>query len=319
MRLRLLRRISTAFTLGLTFDGLRRALREADIVESHVPYPFLTQYLRVPYVVYEAGWIRSLGNTAFSRPSYGNWIRNWALRGYRKSRGVVYTNVDMGPILRRVLPDTPHHFIPFAIDTDRYAPQDASDVRQQLSSKRFLVLGMARQNYVIKGSDRLLHAFHRFHRVHPDSHLLLCRWGENLEESRGLIEHLGIGNAVTWLPFLPKSKLILLYNAVDVAFDQFLIGAWGTSFPECMACGTPCYLYWDAESVERELGDPPPTRSVSREEEIEAALHLAYANYTELEEWGKRCRGWAVRTHGLIPVGLQHEAMLRGIGESLIP
>ena len=38
-------------------------MREYDIIEAHVPYCIYSQFSGIPYVTYDAGWIRYLPMT----------------------------------------------------------------------------------------------------------------------------------------------------------------------------------------------------------------------------------------------------------------
>lgn len=310
----LLGRIWRRVKFALTYFELFKHATNYDIVEAHVPYPIHLQYMRKPYLVYEAGWIRSLVKTRFSHAFQMGFEVKLALNAYRKANHIIYTNPDMYDIFQesKLIPDDKLSFVPFAIDTDRYKPVDASDVRHTLApNDEFTILQMSRQDWSIKGSDRMINAFYRFNKAHPKSKLVLISWGADLLKSKTLVEKLGITKNVVWVPMLPKSKLILLYNAVDIAFDQFLIGVWGTSFPECVSCGTPVLMYWDKMNIMRAFGSIPPIPSVETEDDVLDALITFSENRSLRDELGRKGRDWIIQTHGMEKVGRMHEKILR--------
>ena len=64
-----------------------KMMREYDVVETHVPWAIYAQFSGIPYVVYDAGWIRYFPN--------GNNIRDkLAKRGYSKAKRIIITNPD---------------------------------------------------------------------------------------------------------------------------------------------------------------------------------------------------------------------------------
>ena len=205
-------------------------------------------------------------------------------------------------------------FVPFAIDTNNFKPMDATKVREQICGDidDFLVLGMARQHNGVKGSNTLLEGFAKFHKNHKNSRLVLSRWGTDLDKTDNLIKEFKIQKAITWLPFLPKQKLNLIYNAVDIACDQFKIGCWGSSFPECMSTGTPTLMYYDKKLIIESFRRLPPVPSVKTSEELSNALEYYY-NSPSIGSRRDKCREWIKRTHNMKDVANRHKEILEDV------
>lgn len=101
-----------------------------------------------------------------------------------------------------------------------------------------------------KANDKILHAFARYvtedePKGLPKATLLLLRYGNGLPESDRLIDQLGIGHRVLWMPPLPKRQYVRLLQAADIVLDQFSedVGSFGTTTIEALACGKPCITF----------------------------------------------------------------------------
>lgn len=299
-------KLKNIIMFGALHFKVRKLIDNYDIVEAHVPYGLHLQLIKKPYMIYEAGW---MGKIDREKNKYNWFEKKIIFRSYEKAKGVINTNPYIDKIFKNNPVNDNINFIPFAVDTDRYKPMKVEDIKEQLTvNNEFLVLGMARQNWDVKGSDRLIKGFYIFHKQFPDSRLLLMKWGMDLEKSMKLIRDLGIYDNVSWLPFMPKSKLILIYNAVDVACDQFIIGGWGTSYPECMATATPVLLYHDNIDVSKFFGSLPPTQSVRTAKDISDQLIIYKKGSNKFSN--KDCRDWIIETHNMTKIGNMHKQVL---------
>src|SRR5947199_361893 len=84
----------------------------------------------------------------------------------------------------------------------------------QAYGREFVIFCPSRQNWALKGNDKVIRALTDVvNRQKLDVVLLLCRWGQEVERSQRLIEELGIGRNVVWLPPLNKMRLVEFYNA----------------------------------------------------------------------------------------------------------
>jgi glycosyltransferase involved in cell wall biosynthesis len=110
-----------------------------------------------------------------------------------------------------------------------------------------------------------------------------------------LIDELEIAGNVEWLPVMHKNLLIQYYNAADIVFDQFLLGAFGTTAPEAMSCERPVVGYAEPDMWIRQHGSIPPVANARTAEDI-------YERMVELEstslrrQYGRRGRKWVLET-----------------------
>jgi glycosyltransferase involved in cell wall biosynthesis len=262
-----------------------------------------------PLVAFEHGTMRDF---PFENSDKGRWIS----LAYQKARKVVITNADSIVAARRMGLENVE-FIPHPIDETKFRPQ-ATPLSAELRNRYacdFVLFSPARQNWPLKGNDKVIRAFaHVLKRSTREAVLLLCAWGQETERSRKLIEELGIERRVAWLPPLNKMKLSLFYNAADVVLDQFTLGAFGTSTPEAMACGKPVLLYLNEEVHKWCFPEMPPVISAFTDAEIANRLmELLDASPEERRVLGLRGRAWVEHYHGWELVAEKHRRMYEEI------
>lgn len=290
------------------FDVLKM-MREYDVVETHVPWAIYSQFSGVPYVVYDAGWIRYF--------PYGKNIRDkLARRGYAKAKKIIMTNPDTFEISDNLpyMKKDRIHFIPFAIDPNKYKPLDMTELRSKYAKENDILLFCpARQIWREKGNDKMIKAFARFTKVHENSKFVMVDWSEDAEKSKDLVKSAGISDKVVWIKPVPKNQLIQYYNASDIVLDQFVVGSWGTSTPEAMACGKPVLMFYKKNFILRAFNEEPPIINSYTEEEIFSNL-VKLGKDTELrKDLGEKSRQWVMKTHSPELVATKHLEVLKAV------
>jgi len=290
--------------------NLIRMVRNYDVIEAHVPYSIYTQFSGIPYVPYDAGWIRYF--------PFKNGLRDkLARRAYRKSKKIMMTNIDTFEIFDKLsyLDKDKIHFVPFAIDTDKFKPSNQEQLRSEFARPTELLLfSPARQNWFYKGNDKMIKGFAKFAKQHPNSKLILVDWDYDKEKSKNLVEELRISNKVVWIKLLTKNKLIQFFNIADIVLDQFTLGSWGGSTPEAMACGKPVLIYLKENHITRAFGEMPPLLNSFTDEDIYSNL-IKLTNEDLRKEIGKKSREWVIKTHSTDIVSEQHLDILRSVVE----
>jgi glycosyltransferase involved in cell wall biosynthesis len=219
---------------------------------------------------------------------------------YKKARRVIITNAD-GILSARRMGLKHVEFIPHPVDETKFSPR-ATPLATRLRETHgcdHIIFCPARQNWALKGNDKMIRAFAGL----PDREklkavLLLCSWGQEVDESRRLIAELGIEPRVCWLPPLSKMKLVEFYNAADMVLDQFTLGAFGTTTPEAMACGKPVMLYFNDEVHKWCFPEMPPVIHAFSEEEIRRRLVELLQSPDERSAVGRQARAWVEKHHG---------------------
>lgn len=262
-----------------------------------------------PFVAFEHGTMRDF---PFEDSRNGRWIS----LAYKKARKIVITNADSILAAKRIgLSNI--EFIPHPIDEAKFCPQAtllSAELRNRYGCD-FILFSPARQNWTLKGNDKIIRAFVRVLKWSQRKVILLmCDWGQETERSRKLIEELGLERRVAWLPPLNKMTLRKFYNAADVVLDQFTLGAFGTTTPEAMACGKPVMLYLNEEVHKWCFPEMPPVISAFTEAEITNRLmELLEASGEERRVLGRRGRAWVEQYHGWELVAEKHRRMYEEI------
>ncbi|MEW6103503.1 MAG: glycosyltransferase [bacterium] len=120
-----------------------------------------------------------------------------------------------------------------------------------------------------KDNDKLFKAFARFLvSTKTNAKLIAIEKGWDLEESKRLVEGLGIGENVIWMAPMERFKLGFYYNVADIVADQFNVGAFGIATVESMACGTPVFAYFNPEYKDFFYGGLPPVVNTKTEDDI---------------------------------------------------
>lgn len=289
--------------------NLIKMMREYDIVETHVPFAIYSQFSGVPYVAYDAGWIRYF--------PYSNGVRDkLARRGYGKAGGVIITNPDTFEISdslpyldkRRVF------FSPFAIDPEKYKPLGMGDLRAKYAkADEVLLFSPARQIWAEKGNDKMLRAYAKFVKEVPNSKFIMVAWSVDEEKSKALASSLGIADKIHWIKPVPKNQLIQYYNAADIVLDQFVLGSWGTSTPEAMSCGRPVLMVYKKDYILRAFGEEPPILNSFTEDEICSNLVRLAKDFEFRSKIGRKSREWIIKTHSSRVVALRHLDILQTV------
>ncbi len=285
---------------------LIKMIREYDIVEAHVPYSIYTQFSGIPYVTYDAGWIRYL--------PYDTSIKGkLARRGYSKGKSIIMTNPDTFEISDNLsyLDKNKIHFSPFAIDTHKYQPIPNADFRSTFmkeGSGELLLFCPARQMWKEKGNDKMITAFSKFVKIFPNSKFIMVAWSADEDRSRNLVGDLGISDKVIWIKPVPKNQLILYYNIADIVLDQFVLGSMGLSTLEPMSCQKPVLVFYKKNYIARAFGEeclPPLLNSFSYEDIYSNLLKLAHDKDLR-NKIGHQSRKWIAKTHSLEVVASKH-------------
>jgi glycosyltransferase involved in cell wall biosynthesis len=109
--------------------------------------------------------------------------------------------------------------------------------------------------------------------------------------TKDLVKQLGVEDSVKWLPVMPKRRLVQLYNAADVVFDQYVFGALGTTTPEAMSCGRPVVAHVEPELWTKWHSSPPPVAEARNGEEIYQQM-VKLENPCLREDYGRKGRTW---------------------------
>lgn len=157
-----------------------------------------------------------------------------------------------------------------------------------------------------KNNDKLVYAFSRLMLERPQLSpiLVLFEYGQDIDETKSLIERLGITGSVYWAPKSERKHIIELISKADVGIGEFydIDGVlWGASALEVMSCGKPVIqgLSFSSDSFYNAYGFPlPPILAAKSSEEIfEHLLGLA-DDSAKRREIGELSKKWFDNFYG---------------------
>ena len=282
--------------------NLLKIAREYDFVESHFPHQVYLQFSGVPYVTFDTGWMRYV-------PSGNKFLDRLIRRGYKKSKAIILTNPDTYEIVDNLsyLDKEKIHFAPFSIDPEKYKPSDHRKLREQfVKDGELLLFSPTRQEWDVKGNDKMIKAYAKFVKKFPNSKFVIVSWSVDKERSKSLVDDLGISNNVIWITPVHKNKLIEYYNASDIVLEQFLIGSWGAGTLEAMSCGKPVLMFYNKNLILRAFGEEPPILNSFNEDEIYSNLVMLADDPKIRKDIGQKSRDWIIKTHSPNIVARRH-------------
>lgn len=273
--------------LGRQIDG-------HDVAIGYMIAPIYAMLLgSIPYVSVEIGTMRDL-------PFDGSAIGKLLALAYRLADHVLITNPDVITQARQLGVER-YTFCPHPLDEDRIPTADSdSALRREFCARHradFLAFAPARQNWKIKGNDRIFRAFARLLAQGVRGALLVPAWGQEVERSRRLVAELGLGERVVWLRPMSEPVLFQHYHACDAVLDQFQLGVFGFVTCKAMASGVPVITSYDEEHHEWCFEEHPPLLRARTEQDIFDALRMLSQDRSRIREIGAASRRWVERYH----------------------
>jgi len=201
-----------------------------------------------------------------------------------------------------------------------YRPAEGeTDLRRDLLrhyGAETILFAPARQNWDIKGNDKVFRAFAHLLASRPKTVLIVPGWGQEIERSRRLCRTLGIDDRVDWIRPMSEPWLVRYYQASDLVLDQFQLGVFGLTTPKAMACGKPVLTSYDHAINAWAFPEPPPVLACGTEKEIHEAMDAALASPERRAEVADASRRWVVRYHAKdrirrVLLGLAEQAIRR--------
>lgn len=250
------------------------------------------------YTAYEHGTLRDI---PFEESARG---RLCALT-YRAAPVVFLTNSDVVPSARRLgITDEQLVFLPHAVDSDRLRRFAAEhEGLRPTAGDEVVFVSPTRHDWFdadplwAKGNDRLIRAFALLRDQGLTCRLVLFEWGRHVEESKRLIDELGLTDRITWSPTLRKRELWARYMSAHAVIDQFLTPAMGSVAFESLALGCRVITALDELTVTQFFDEMPPILNARDPEEIAAALCRVVEDPEDSAGIGPAAMDWFQRRH----------------------
>jgi glycosyltransferase involved in cell wall biosynthesis len=281
-----------------------RAMNDYDVVVVSMSAIMLAVFSPKPVVVCPLGG--DLYIRAFDEDVTGLLFR----AAFRKAAHLSVPETDYFAYLDRIETKAVRSFMPLIVDTDVYCPGEEPELRAQWQARiggQHFLLGVCRQDWAWKGSDRLIRGFARFRTEQPaaaaDWRLLLQSWGADLDASRRLVTELGLDDVTLWLTMCSKPLLRRRQRAADAVADQFVMEGYGASVLESLAAAKPVIMRPVPESAKHHFRTaPPPFMGAASETEISHALERIADSETRRAA-GLASRAWVEAEHGYRTLG----------------
>jgi glycosyltransferase involved in cell wall biosynthesis len=284
----------------IELDGMYPNFRFAELLAKHeVTYvasaPFPAYASGKPYCIFSVGG--DLQFDAGRKDDYGKAMR----LAFSSARFILVSNPHTLGHCRRLGFDNAV-YLPYPMDTDRYAP-GAGEARREWVARyggSVFVLTTSRIDKDVKGhSNDLFGAIAEVARARADVRFLFLGWGAQADELRARISALGLAGQLIVLPPVGKKRLIDYYRSSDVVLDTFVYGYYGATALEAAATAKPVIMRLRTEHyAPLYRGDVAPVLNASSPAEVrEWLLKLAQSATLRLES-GAALREWIVRTHG---------------------
>jgi len=228
-----------------------------------------------PYLAFEHGTIR---NIPFQNSPQGR----LCAAAYRFADVALITNCDNIKAATELKLDN-FRFVPHPVNEQPASADASRDLRQNICRKidaDFIVFHPSRQHWEPrrhpdweKGNDILIRGFADFvHTASPRAAAVFVEWGQKVDDSKRLLQQLGVADRVIWIPPQPNRRMVQYVQAADAVADQFFLGAFGSLTPKALLHRCPVLLRLDEDRHRWCFPDLPPVLNVSTPEEVCLAL-----------------------------------------------
>jgi len=296
-------KLNMIFSCGKESKQFAVQLSDCDILHLHAEAYLWALVLKKDFIYHSHGY--DLDRMPYAKNSIKAMVLAYLCRrAIKKSKKIIIAPHQKVYLERLKIADR-GMYLPFPINTDKYARKGTDDLRRGILSKynaEFIFFHPSRHEWMgnclpNKGNDKAINAFASYLKNAPaKAVLILINKGQDIEDSRKMIDRLGIAKNIMWLDSMPKDRLIEYYNASDIILDQFAVGSFGQIFVEAMACGKPTFIY--LEGYENEYAEPPPAINVKEIDDITKGLIDLTGHPDRLKNTGDRSRDWAIKYHG---------------------
>ncbi len=208
-------------------------------------------------------------------------------------------------------------YVPWTLDEETYQPGDAQAIRAEWEREiggDFFVLTSMRIDKEWKGAHHALDGFAKFAEKVPGARLVVLSWGDDLEAAKARLEERNISDRVLAVPIVGKRRLLKYLQAADVVVEQFVLGYYGGSGLEAMACGKPVIMRLERDQYDALVeSGAPPTLDAENADGVERELARLYRDRKFAESIGKRTREWFLGAQSSLRWSSVYNVLLRAM------
>jgi glycosyltransferase involved in cell wall biosynthesis len=273
-------------------------LRHYDLVQGYAIDGFIPLMNGVKnFASYEHGTLREI-------PFENNLVGLVCRFSFKLSPHVFITNSDVSPSVERLqLEKDRVTCLPHAFDDTKLIRFRAGHPELAASaSGPVLFFSPTRQHWKTgnsswqKGNDIFIRAAAQI-ASHHDFKLVLVEWGQEVADSRALIDELGLTSRVEWVQPMSKIDLWKYYCSCHAVVDQFVVPALGGVGFESMVLGRRLITAIDREQTALFFGEAPPCLNAISVEECAARMLEVIEDPLDAKGSGEAARQWMATYH----------------------
>lgn len=148
-----------------------------------------------------------------------------------------------------------------------------------------------------KGNDTFIRAAAKVAEGTRDFRLVLVEWGQEVDDSRRLIDKLGLSQLVQWVPPMSKRDLWRAYCHSHAVVDQFVVPALGGVGFESMVLGRRLITAIDVAQTSEFFGEPPPCLHANTVDACAARMREVIQDPDDTRGMGARAQQWMGEYH----------------------
>jgi len=262
------------------------------------------------FCCYEHGTLREV-------PFENNLVGLICRFAFQRAPVVFVTNSDVLPSVKRLgLKEERVWYLPHAFDDSKLrAFRDAHPGLTAPTNGPVRFFSPTRHHWKrgnsswLKGNDVIIRAAAEVARERRDFRLVFVEWGEEVADSKALIDELGLSEIVEWVPTMPKRDLWQRYCVSHAVIDQFVIPALGGVGFEAMALGVRLISAIDPQQTALFFGQEPPLLAARNVAECAARMREVIQDPPDSQGRGQAASQWMSTFHSAERiVALQCEA-----------
>ncbi|WP_420965102.1 glycosyltransferase [Bradyrhizobium sp. B120] len=224
---------------------------------------------------------------------------------FQRAPAVFVTNSDVLPSVERLgLKKDRVVYLPHAFDNHKLrAFRDAHPELSPPTGGPVTFFSPSRHHWKrgnsswLKGNDVIIRAAAEVARETRNFKLVFVEWGQEVADSKDLIEELGLTELVEWIPTMSKRELWQHYCASHAVVDQFVVPALGGVGFETMALGVRLISAIDKQQTALFFGQEPPLLAASNVAECAARMREVIQDPLDTQGRGQAASQWMSTFH----------------------
>ncbi|OKO82806.1 hypothetical protein AC628_04065 [Bradyrhizobium sp. NAS96.2] len=224
---------------------------------------------------------------------------------FQRAPAVFVTNSDVLPSVERLgLKKDRVFYLPHAFDNQKLqAFREAHPELNPPTGGPVIFFSPSRHHWKrgnsswLKGNDVIIRAAAEVAREAGNFRLVFVEWGQEVADSKNLIEELGLSELVEWTPTMSKGELWQRYCGSHAVVDQFNVPALGGVGFETMALGVRLISAIDKQQTALFFGEEPPLLAASNVAECAARMREVIQDPLDTRGRGQAASQWMSTFH----------------------